>query len=113
MGMIMMKMTHKGDIKRQRQRRRQRSKSLPVRLDNEVELIDGNYTHYPVAYCGIHRAYLSQGLRDTHRCLQRHCKGYRICREHIIDVTGEVTNAEGGDANEPNCENESKLQGSR
>lgn len=69
----------KGNIKAQRKRRRkalkQRKKIKP--LADEVQLIDGNYTLYPVAYCKAHSGYLTQGLMDIHRCEKRICSALR------------------------------------
>lgn len=69
----------KGNIKAQRKRRRkalkERKKMKPA--ETEVQLIDGNYTLYPAAYCNIHGGYLTLGLMDIHRCEKRKCKGLR------------------------------------
>ena len=67
----------KGNVKAQRKRRKQRLKKLPERWDNEVLLIDGNFSFYPVAYCFRYKAFLTQGLLDTHRCDKRHCPKFR------------------------------------
>lgn len=69
----------KGNIKEQRKRRKkalkERKNMNPTK--EKVRLIDGNYTHYPVAYCKIHGAYLTHGLLNIHRCEKRKCKGLR------------------------------------
>lgn len=69
----------KGNIKAQRKRRRkalkERKNMKPA--ETEVQLIDGNYTLYPAAYCKIHDGYLTLGLMDIHRCEKRKCKGLR------------------------------------
>lgn len=72
----------KGNRKAQQQRRRERLKYLPKRQDEKHELIDGNWSHYPVAYCACHSAFLTQGLIDTHRCVQRHCSGFKEVFDH-------------------------------
>lgn len=64
----------KGNVERQRQKRRQRRKNLPARQSQAHQLIDNNWTHYPCAYCERHGGWLTQGLIETHRCEQRHCK---------------------------------------
>lgn len=64
-----------GDVKAQRKRRRERMKDLPPKQAEKVLLYDGNLSYYPVAYCKIHGAYLTQGLVDTHRCQHRECQG--------------------------------------
>ena len=69
----------KGNVKAQRKRRRkalkERKKMKPA--ETEVQLIDGNYTLYPAAYCKRHGGYLTQGLINTHRCDKRNCKGFQ------------------------------------
>ena len=72
-----MEMRGRGKVSDQRKRRRQRLRVRPKRQDKEVQLYDGNWSYYPSAYCGIHGAYLSQGLIDTHRCKQRNCSGLK------------------------------------
>ena len=68
----------KGNIKMQRKRRRARQKHLPNKERDPYEVTDGNLTYYPVAYCGHYKAYLSQGLKDTHRCSERECCHYKV-----------------------------------
>lgn len=67
---------NKGNRKAQRKRRRIRAKDLPTRQQVKFELIDGNMTYYPSAYCKAHGAFLSIGLEQTHRCDKRHCNSY-------------------------------------
>lgn len=68
-----MKNDGKGNRKAQKKRRHERLKNRPERLEEEYLLLDGNYSHYPVAYCRRKKAYLTQGLTDTHRCFEREC----------------------------------------
>ncbi len=71
----------KNDLRRrrkQRQRRKERLKNRPPKRSVQYELIDGNWSFYPVAECRCHGGYLTRGLADTHRCMQRHCTGYRV-----------------------------------
>jgi len=72
-----LKNRHKGNRKAQQKRRKERLKNLPPKQDEKCELIDGNYSYYPVAFCKCHNAFLTQGLIDTHRCDKRHCTGFR------------------------------------
>ena len=69
----------KGNVKAQRKRRRkalkERKNMKPA--ETEVQLIDGNYTLYPTAYCKVHGGYLTHGLMDIHRCEKRKCNGLR------------------------------------
>lgn len=69
-------MRNKGNRKAQRKRRIERFKNLPKKQEYKYETIDGNLTYYPIAYCKHHGAWLTQGIADTHRCLQRKCNGY-------------------------------------
>lgn len=44
-----------------------------MKMDEMVQLIDGNFSFYPVAFCKAHRAFLTNGLCDTHKCVKRGC----------------------------------------
>lgn len=71
----------KGNRKAQQKRHRERKKNLPQKQPKMVQLIDGNFSYYPVAYCCIHGGYLTQELADTHRCTKRHCRRYKTIEE--------------------------------
>lgn len=79
-----MKKKNKGNKKRQRQRRRERMKNLPLRFSQKVQLIDGNFSYYPRAFCEYYDAFLTDGLINTHRCDKRHCKRYTNFNENEI-----------------------------
>lgn len=64
-----------GNKRAQRKRRKQNLKGL-ARSPDAVELIDGNYSYYAVAYCERKQAYLTKGLVDTHKCKERKCGRY-------------------------------------
>lgn len=64
----------KGNRKAQRKRRKERLKNKPPKSRYKVQLIDGNFTYYPVAYCKYHQAFMTEGLMTTHRCVKRKCK---------------------------------------
>lgn len=66
-----------GNRKEQRIRRKQRLKHSPPRQQFKVELIDGNFSHYPEGFCFYHQAFLTLGLIQTHRCVQRNCPKLR------------------------------------
>lgn len=66
-------MSSHGNRAKQHKRRRKRAKNLPEYREKSFELIDGNFSHYPRSYCAYHGAYLTDGLIETHRCIQRHC----------------------------------------
>ena len=53
-------------------------KNLPPKQSQKYELIDGNLSFYPVAECKCHGGFLTQGLMDTHRCVQRKCTGLKV-----------------------------------
>lgn len=64
----------KGNRKAQRKRRKERLKNKPPKSRYKVQLIDGNFTYYPIAYCKYHQAFMTEGLMATHRCVNRKCK---------------------------------------
>ena len=73
-----MKHHGRGNRIAQKKRKRERKKHLPPKQPEKVLLIDGNQSFYPVAYCAVHGAYLTEGLADTPRCVKRNCNGYRV-----------------------------------
>ena len=74
---------HKGNIHAQRLRRKKRLKELPKKQDVQVELIDGNFSFYPAAYCKHHGGYLTLGLIETHRCRYRKCNGFKVIKDDV------------------------------
>lgn len=84
---------NKGNRKAQRKRRRARQKNLPEKQKERYELIDGNFTHYPVAYCWRYGAWLSQGLADTHRCRQRKCRRFEKIEKGVLRDGKDVSKA--------------------
>lgn len=75
----------KGNRTAQNRRRRQRKAKLPDRQENAVELIDGNYSHFPVGYCNYHKGYVSVGQVEVHRCIEKECPRFKT----INDVNSE------------------------
>lgn len=73
-----MKKRGRGNRIAQRKRKRERQKHLPKKQPEMALLIDGNLSYYPIAYCSRYGAYLTEGLADTHRCVQRKCKRYKV-----------------------------------
>lgn len=65
----------KGNKKEQRKRRKKMYREM-ARSPDEFLLIDGNWSHFPYAYCKRKDAYLTLGLADTHRCKQRQCEQF-------------------------------------
>lgn len=63
----------RGNRKEQKKRRRQRLKDRPVKQDQMYQLIDGNFTYYPAAYCKYYKGWLSVGLIQTHKCREKGC----------------------------------------
>lgn len=77
--MVKMMNNHgKGNRKAQNKRKRQRMKHLPKKQDEKFQLYDGNFSYYPFAYCKRYGAYLSKGLADTHKCIERNCNGFEM-----------------------------------
>lgn len=37
------------------------------------EMIDGNFTNHPVAYCKRYKGALTRGMMNTHGCTERKC----------------------------------------
>ena len=67
----------KGNRKAQQKRRRNRWKNIPPKQDEPFQLIDGNWSFYPIGECSRYHGYLTQGLCDTHRCIERECQRFR------------------------------------
>lgn len=67
----------KGNKKEQQKRRRQRWQNRPEKQKEQVELIDGNWSFYPIGECTRYNGYLTQGLCDTHHCLERDCPRFK------------------------------------
>ena len=63
----------RGNRKEQTKRRRQRKKDLPMKQGQKYQLIDGNFTYYPAAYCKYYKGWLSVGLIQTHKCQKKGC----------------------------------------
>ena len=72
----------RGNTREQQKRRKERNKHRIQRRSEAVYLIDGNLSHYPVAFCPVHQGYVTQGLIDTHRCIQRKCKQLKMLYEN-------------------------------
>lgn len=69
-------MGSKGNRKMQNKRRNARFKLRPPRQKEAYELIDGNYSHYPVAVCTRMKGCLTVGLAELHGCVERKCNKY-------------------------------------
>lgn len=63
----------KGDVAAQKKRRKERRKLLPERTADKYQLIDNNFTYYPIAYCKAKKGWLSLGLMHTHKCKDKSC----------------------------------------
>lgn len=64
-----------GNVKEQRKRRKRMKKAV-ARSPDEFLLIDGNWSHYPYAYCKRKDGYLTLGLVQLHHCDTRQCEQY-------------------------------------
>lgn len=69
----------RGNRKLQNQRRRERNKrqTKPPKQPFLYQLIDGNMSYYPAAFCEYYGAYLTEAMMGTHKCKKRKCK--RLC----------------------------------
>lgn len=90
-------MSRKGRRINQRKRRRDRREGKVQKQSELYELIDGNLTYYPYAFCEHYNAWLTLGHIRTHKCLKRHCKQIRILKSESATVQGaEVTKIKKG-----------------
>lgn len=76
-----------GNVKAQRRRYKKYHKGM-IRSPDEVELIDGNWSYYPYAFCTRKGAYLTKGLAATHRCQERKCNRF----ERVVQTNGYNSN---------------------
>lgn len=78
-----MKKKHRGN--KHAQNRRRKSRPTPPRQKDFYELIDGNLTHYPVAFCNYrkHPGWLTYGLLEVHRCRERKCERLEMMQEGV------------------------------
>ena len=67
-----MKRSH-GNRRAQRKRRR-RNFDRSLYREEEYQMIDGNMTHYPYAYCKRKRGWLTINMAKLHRCVDRKCR---------------------------------------
>lgn len=44
-----------------------------MKQGQKYQLIDGNFTYYPAAYCKYYKGWLSVGLIQTHKCQKKGC----------------------------------------
>lgn len=75
----MSKSKHKRRKEHAAQKRRIESHKTIKPQKQSYELIDGNWSRYIVGYCTAakHPGYLTPGLANTHRCIQRQCGAFR------------------------------------
>lgn len=62
----------RGNRKEQRKRYKKRKKTVDY-FEEEFDLIDGNFTHYPVGFCKFYDGFLSEGLEEVHKCIEKGC----------------------------------------
>ena len=43
------------------------------RTKYDYQMIDGTWTHYPVAYCHRYKGVLTRNMMNTHKCNERNC----------------------------------------
>ena len=70
--------THKQKEVRRKQRARRRQNNHDVHKQKGLfEMIDGNETHYPYAYCLNKGGDLTKSLALTHKCEAKNCCSFR------------------------------------
>ena len=67
-----MKRSHGNRHAQQKRRRRNFDRSLY--REDLYQMIDGNMTHFPYAYCKRKHGYLTKNMARLHRCIERKCK---------------------------------------
>ena len=72
-----MNINKKRQRKRNRKNRRRNNYNIP-RQEYTYDMIDGNKTYYPYAYCIYRKGYLTKSLAETHQCEQRQCKSFEL-----------------------------------
>lgn len=73
----------KGDRRAQRRRRRKNNKNTE-RQQELFQMIDGNGTYYPYAYCKCHKGYLTANMAKRHKCKSRSCPHFESFTPEII-----------------------------
>lgn len=68
---------HHGRGDRQGQNKRRKINHKVRLLDEPHEMIDGNFTRRPVAYCTFYKGYLTKNMSDRHKCECRNCPRYK------------------------------------
>jgi len=81
----------KGNVKAQRRNRKINNRGIR-RLRDEFLMIDGNFTHFPVAFCSHYDGYITNNMLLRHNCMCK-CEG-GICPklEIMKDVAEQITN---------------------
>lgn len=73
---------HKGKGDRSAQKRRRRNNNKHVEYqDNLYMMIDGNFTHFPVAYCSHYKGYVTQNMLMRHECDTRNCPRLKMLKD--------------------------------
>lgn len=73
---------HKGKGDRSAQKRRRRNNNKHVEYqDNLYLMIDGNFTHVPVAYCSHYKGYVTQNMLMRHECDKRNCPRLKMLKD--------------------------------
>jgi hypothetical protein len=70
----------KGNRKLQRKRHRRNNHGIK-RQDSLYELIDGNMSYFPYAYCRYHKGYLTKNMVILHKCGEKRCNKYIAFKE--------------------------------
>ena len=57
----------------EQQRRRRKNYKPSFYVGEYVELITGDLTRYPAAFCSHYEAFLTYNMKNLHRCEKRKC----------------------------------------
>lgn len=72
-------MNHKQRNKRLEQQKRRRVNNKGVPFEKLLyDMIDGNKTHYPYAYCKYHKGWMTKSLVVIHKCEERKCVQFEV-----------------------------------
>lgn len=66
----------KGNVKKQR--KNHKANKHTVRQIKPYEMIDGNLTYQPYAYCTYYNGWLTKAMANRHRCEKRHCERFEL-----------------------------------
>lgn len=75
--------------KQSRRRNKVNNRGVP-KQDFEYELVDGNWSDRPVAYCTYYKGYLTKNQAMRHNCIDKKCPHYHIIGSKKTPMMGEL-----------------------